>query len=125
VSRYYDPLLAKLIVWGSDREQAIRRMRSALVDLVIQGVESSRDFHVRVMDDKEFQDGAIDIQWLERRLPSLLAARAPAGTERVAIIAAALLAERERVAPKRAAAAHANGGGADEWTRLARLEALR
>ncbi|HET6761464.1 MAG TPA: acetyl-CoA carboxylase biotin carboxylase subunit, partial [Gemmatimonadaceae bacterium] len=52
IGRYYDPLLAKLIVWGSDRAQAVTRMRRALVDLIIQGVETSRDFHVRVMDDE-------------------------------------------------------------------------
>ena len=51
-------------------------MRRALVDLIILGVETSRDFHIRVMDDDEFRRGDIDIQWLERRLPSILARRA-------------------------------------------------
>src|SRR5258707_9619384 len=37
VGLYYDPMLAKLIVWGADREQAVTRMRRALVDLIIQG----------------------------------------------------------------------------------------
>ena len=70
---YYDPMLAKLIVWGADREQAVTRMRRALVDLIILGVETSRDFHIRVMDDDEFRRGDIEIQWLERRLASILA----------------------------------------------------
>ena len=96
IGLYYDPMLAKLIVWGADRDQAVRRMRRALVDLTILGVETSRDFHVRVMDDPEFQRGDIDIQWLERRLPSLLE-RPPKGESiRIAAIAAALLAERDR-----------------------------
>ena len=64
-------------------------MRRALVDLIILGVETSRDFHIRVMDDDEFRRGDIDIQWLERRLASILE-RSPADeTLQVAAIAAA------------------------------------
>src|SRR5207237_386992 len=52
IGLHYDPMLAKLIVWAPDRAQAVTRMRRALVDLVIVGIETSRDFHVRVMDDQ-------------------------------------------------------------------------
>src|SRR5207247_654974 len=83
---------------GADREQAIRRMRRALVDLIIQGVETSRDFHVRVMDDEEFRRGAIDVQWLERRLGSILERKPNEESMRVAAIAGALLADRDRAA---------------------------
>jgi acetyl-CoA carboxylase biotin carboxylase subunit len=131
VGRYYDPMLAKLIVWGADREQAVTRMRRALVDLIILGVETSRDFHIRVMDDDEFRRGEIDIQWLERRLASILQRRAVDETVRVAAIAAALLAERDReardasgtstVAPTSTRPEIA----ADSWKQAARLEALR
>jgi acetyl-CoA carboxylase biotin carboxylase subunit len=132
VTRYYDPLLAKLIVWGADREQAIRRMRRALVDLVIQGVESSRDFHVRVMDDEEFQDGAIDIQWLERRLASILERKPKEESIRVAAIAGALLAERERAARTVTPGDEVlepgkrnNGVALESWKQAARIEGLR
>jgi acetyl-CoA carboxylase biotin carboxylase subunit len=131
VGRYYDPMLAKLIVWGADREQAVTRMRRALVDLIILGVETSRDFHIRVMDDDEFRRGEIDIQWLERRLASILQRRAVDETVRVAAIAAALLAERDReargasgtstVAPTSTRPEIAAGS----WKQAARLEALR
>ncbi|MGH7445097.1 MAG: acetyl-CoA carboxylase biotin carboxylase subunit, partial [Longimicrobiales bacterium] len=46
----YDPLLAKLIAWGSTREQAIARMHRALRELTIVGVETSREFHIRVLE---------------------------------------------------------------------------
>ena len=69
VGLHYDPMLAKLIVWAPTREQAIARMHRALLELTIVGVETSRDFHLRVMEDDEFRRGDIDIQWLERRLP--------------------------------------------------------
>jgi len=132
IGLYYDPLLAKLIVWGENREQAVTRMRRALVDLIIQGVETSRDFHVRVMDDEEFRRGDIDIQWLERRITSILERRPAEESIRVAAIAGALLAGRERAARAVSGsvsttdAAARNGVGAvDSWKQAARLEGLR
>ena len=130
VGLYYDPMLAKLIVWAPDRDQAVARMRRALVDLVIGGIESSRDFHIRVMDDEEFRRGAIDIQWLERRLPEILG-RAPADeSTKIAAIAGALMAERER--SRRAVPSSGVAGSgtsrtetADSWKQAARLEGLR
>ncbi len=131
VGLYYDPMLAKLIVWGADREQAVTRMRRALVDLIILGVETSRDFHIRMMDDEEFRRGDIDIQWLERRLSSILERRPREDTVRVAAIAAALLAERDREARSVPSASGVSPASvrqeiaADSWKQAARLEALR
>jgi len=132
IGLYYDPMLAKLIVWGADREQAVTRMRRALVDLIILGIETSRDFHIRVMDDDEFRRGAIDIQWLERRLASVLERSPNEESVRVAAIAGALLAERDRAA--RAVSTTSNGvtpttGRSDlalgSWKQAARIEGLR
>jgi acetyl-CoA carboxylase, biotin carboxylase subunit len=131
VGLYYDPMLAKLIVWGVDRQQAVTRMRRALVDLIIQGVETSRDFHVRLMDDDEFQRGAIDIQWLERRLASILERPAPDGAPRVAAIAGALLADRERLTrsvsgvPVPPGASPKPAPVSDSWKQAGRIEGLR
>jgi acetyl-CoA carboxylase biotin carboxylase subunit len=131
VGLYYDPMLGKLIVWGADREQAVTRMRRALVDLIILGVETSRDFHIRMMDDAEFRRGDIDIQWLERRLASILERRPPQETTQVAAIAGALLAERDRATRRGAGASGAGPVGrdqttaADSWKQAARLEGLR
>jgi len=132
IGLYYDPMLAKLIVWGADREQAVTRMRRALVDLIIQGVETSRDFHVRVMDDDEFRRGDIDIQWLERRLTSILERRPAEEFVRAAAIAGALLAERDRAARAVSPSAAPSGsptadrnGVAPSWKQVARLEGLR
>ena len=124
VGLFYDPMIGKLIVWAESRPAAIERMHRALYELSICGLETSRDFHLRMMENSEFRSGAIDIQWLERTLPTILSASPPADTQRLATIAAALLADRGRNAPRR------NGNGAaspadDEWTRQARLESLR
>jgi acetyl-CoA carboxylase biotin carboxylase subunit len=96
VGLHYDPMLAKLIVWAATRELAIERMHRALLELTIDGVETSRDFHLRLMEDGEFRRGEIDVQWLERRLPSLINVAPPEDAVEAAIIAGALLAEHDR-----------------------------
>jgi len=131
IGLYYDPMLAKLIVWAPDRDQAVTRMRRALVDLVIGGIETSRDFHIRVMDDEDFRRGAIDIQWLERRLPEILGRKPGNESVRVAAIAAALLAERDRSARSLSVASNApdtalrGADSLDSWKEAARIEGLR
>jgi acetyl-CoA carboxylase biotin carboxylase subunit len=124
-------MLAKLIVWAATRAEAVDRMHRALLELTIEGVDTSRDFHLRVMEDAEFRAGDIEIQWLERRLADLTNVAPPPDAVVRAAIAAALLAERERSAPHRAAAP-SNGDTASTkvapsggWLRAARLEALR
>jgi len=135
VGLFYDPMLAKLIVWAETREAAIARMHRALLELTIDGVESSRDFHLRVMEDGEFQRGEIEIQWLERRLPSLVGVAPPPEGARVAAIAAALIADAERhgraTAPAAATPAPngdragASGLPGNRWLDVARREALQ
>ncbi|OYV72107.1 MAG: pyruvate carboxylase subunit A, partial [Gemmatimonadetes bacterium 21-71-4] len=125
IGLFYDPMLAKLIVWAADRESAVARMHRALLELAVDGVETSRDFHLRVMEDDEFRRGAIEIQWLERRLASLTTAAAPAAGVRVAAIAAALLAERERAARRPTRSVPSSTPDLDTaWTRAARLDGI-
>ncbi len=138
VSLFYDPMLAKLIVWARTREQAIERMHRALLELTIEGVDTSRDFHLRMMENEDFRRGDIDIQWLEKHLAELTSVRPPAEGIVRAAIAAVLLAERDRSAPRRAnggvraapgaagASSGSDSGGANgAWLRAARLEGLR
>ena len=127
IGLHYDPMLAKLIVWAPDRALAIERMHRALLELTIEGVETSRDFHLRLMEDEEFRRGDIEIQWLERRLPSLTAVIPPAETTRAAVIAAALLADRDRKRGVTAARSSSPASPAEsgEWHRHSRLEGLR
>jgi len=128
VGLFYDPMLAKLIVWAPTRSAAIERMRRALAELAIVGVDTSREFHLRVMADDEFRRGAIDIHWLERRLPDLLAAPVPAGLITPAALAAALLAHADRSRSQPASAPDASQAAAaavSGWTQAARRDALR
>jgi acetyl-CoA carboxylase, biotin carboxylase subunit len=130
IGLFYDPMLAKLIVWAPTRDRAIERMHRALLELTIDGIESSRDFHLRVMEDEEFRRGAIEIQWLERRLDSLLGSEPPDDVVRRAAMVAALIAERDRSAPRRTSGsvtelAGGSPAAANNWLRAARLDALR
>jgi acetyl-CoA carboxylase biotin carboxylase subunit len=71
---FYDSLLAKLIVWGEDREQALGRARRALGELEIEGVRTTLTLHRDVVREPEFVSGAYTTAYLERardRLPSL------------------------------------------------------
>ncbi|HEX7980775.1 MAG TPA: acetyl-CoA carboxylase biotin carboxylase subunit [Gemmatimonadaceae bacterium] len=129
VTLYYDPMLAKLIVWAPDRAQAIARMHRALLELTIEGIDTSRDFHLRVMENDDFRAGAIEIQWLERHLAELTAAPAPHESVVRAAIAAVLLSEWDR-GPRPATATPSSDSAAaapavSHWLEVARREALR
>ena len=62
---YYDSLIGKLIVWGNTREGAILRLRRALGEMVISGVDTTIKLHMALLDDPEFQAGEYNIHWLE------------------------------------------------------------
>jgi len=125
VTLFYDPMIGKLIVWAPTREAAIERMRRALLELTIIGVETSRDFHLRVLENDEFRRGDIHIQWLEQRLSQLLAAKPDPRITEAAAIAAALLAERQRSTPSRRSNGASPAAAGDAWLRVARSEGLR
>lgn len=65
VSLYYDPMLAKLIVWGETRAQAILRMRRALSEFKLLGIRTNIPFHYRLMESPSFIAGRFDNAFLE------------------------------------------------------------
>jgi acetyl-CoA carboxylase, biotin carboxylase subunit len=68
VPPFYDSLLAKLIVWGRDREEAIARGRRALREFRIDGVKTTIPFHLELLEDEAFLAGDYHVEFLERRL---------------------------------------------------------
>jgi len=64
--KYYDSLIAKLIVWDKDRTRAIAKMREALREFKIEGVKSTIDFHLKMMDNSDFITNNFDTKYLER-----------------------------------------------------------
>jgi acetyl-CoA carboxylase biotin carboxylase subunit len=71
----YDSMVAKLIAYGSDRAEAIQRMRRALDTLVIEGIKTTAPLHRRIMDHPDFQSGAFSTKWMEVFLAELEAER--------------------------------------------------
>ncbi len=75
VPPYYDSLLAKVVVWGADRGEAITRMRRALMEFEIGGVPTTIPFHLMVLDNAFFRRGEVYTNFVQRRID--LAALAP------------------------------------------------
>ncbi|WP_442601218.1 acetyl-CoA carboxylase biotin carboxylase subunit [Paenibacillus sp. KN14-4R] len=62
---YYDSMIAKLIVWGATREEAIARMKRTLNEFTIEGVHTTIPFHLKLLEHKKFIEGDFDIKFLE------------------------------------------------------------
>ena len=65
VPPFYDSMISKLIAWGKDRDEAIRRMRRALYEYVIEGTQSNIPFHKAVMENPRFIRGEIGTHFIE------------------------------------------------------------
>jgi acetyl-CoA carboxylase biotin carboxylase subunit len=63
-------MVAKIICWGRDRSEAIARMRRALQETVVDGIETTISFHLRVLADEAFVKGEIHTGYLEAFLAS-------------------------------------------------------
>ena len=66
VSPFYDSLICKLVVWGSTRDLAIRRMRRALSEFQLEGIKVTVPFHKKVFQDNDFIKGEFDTHFLEK-----------------------------------------------------------
>jgi len=62
---FYDSMIAKLIVTGQSREEALVRMKRALEEMVIEGIKTTIPFHIKLMDDKQFKAGNFTTKFLE------------------------------------------------------------
>jgi len=68
IPSFYDSLLAKLITWGRNREEAIARMRRALEEFVIEGIKTTIPFHQRILRDERFRKGNFYTNFVEEEL---------------------------------------------------------
>jgi len=106
IPSYYDPMIAKLSVWAEDRPAAIERMKRALGEYRLAGIQNNLSFHLRVMDHPAFRSGEYDTGFIGAN-PELTAeaARGSADDELIALAAAAIHARH---------ATHAHNGVAPE-----------
>jgi acetyl/propionyl-CoA carboxylase alpha subunit len=121
VGLYYDPLIAKLCVWGPDRATAIMRMKRALSEYKIMGIATSIPFHQKLLESTSFIGGHFDTTFLDDRF-----AMEQGGSdekEKIAAIVATLLTHDRRqhalnIPPP---SSSARGG----WKRFRSWESLR
>jgi acetyl-CoA carboxylase biotin carboxylase subunit len=128
VTVYYDPMVAKLIVWAPTRAHAILRMRRALEEYRIVGVQTNIPFHLAVLDSIDFQRGRLDTNFVER----FTGMQRPTDSvssqlEEVTAAAAALVLERRRQAGS--VNVNSNGrvptGDGERWRDAGRRAGLR
>lgn len=67
VSPYYDSLIGKLIVYAKTREEALRKMRAALCELVIDGIETNIEEQLHIVEDERFTSGSYDLTFMDNR----------------------------------------------------------
>ncbi len=124
----YDPLLAKLIGYGTDRQQAISRLVRALNEYFVGGIKTNISLFRRILNDRDFRAGRLDTGYLDRLLKS---GAPPAQGEdaAVAAIAAGVFAMLDPAASLSSngssCSSARNGAVASGWKRAARVEALR
>jgi len=71
VSIYYDPLISKLITWGKNRSEAIQRMKRALEEYTISGVQTVIPFHKKVMNHPDFFNGTFSTHFIQEKLSQI------------------------------------------------------
>ncbi len=70
ITPYYDSMVAKVIVWGQDRPEAVARMKRALNEFVIENIITTIPFHLKVLDNAFFQRGEVYTNFIQRRMSS-------------------------------------------------------
>ncbi|MEK6568796.1 MAG: acetyl-CoA carboxylase biotin carboxylase subunit, partial [candidate division NC10 bacterium] len=122
VSIYYDPIMSKLVAWGRDRDEAIRRMRRALGEYVILGVKTSIPLHLRILEDPQVLAGQIHTRFLEEWLAKGLVG-AKEGLAEIALVAGSLYLHTKK--PSVPVSAGQGGSVESLWKLAARHEAVR
>lgn len=118
---YYDPLMAKLIVWAEDRPRALARMRRALNELILDGVATTVPFHRWVMASETFIAGTYDTSFVEKCFRPEATHSEP--HERAAAVLCTLLRHRRPAAAAGADGSAASAAG-DPWRLVARREGV-
>lgn len=65
---FYDSLVAKVIAWGRDRNEAIARMDRALREFTIKGIKTTIPFHLKILENAFFQRGEVYTNFIQRRI---------------------------------------------------------
>jgi acetyl-CoA carboxylase biotin carboxylase subunit len=121
----YDPLLAKLIGYGTDREQAIMRLQRALHEYFVAGIKANISLFQRILQDPDFQAGKLDTGYLDRLLAKKVTVAGHAPEPAIAAIAAGLFAVLDPGAAGKNGSTGETATAASNWKHKGRSEALR
>lgn len=124
ISVYYDPMIAKLITWGVDREQAVVRMERALKEYQIAGLKTNIAFLESVMSCDEFRKGSYDTGFVERNIAELKRRPHASDDEISGIAALAALIHQNQKSQVRLVAP-SSGSGDSPWKIIGRKENFR
>ena len=123
----YDPLLAKLIGYGQDRQQAIFRLNRAVQEYFVAGIKTNLGLFRQILADEDFRSGKIDTGYLERLLADGRGSENDESGEKIrkiAAVAAAVFTQLDSRSNGKGGTAPGPGAGASTWKQAARTEGL-
>ena len=120
---YYDPLIAKLVVWADDRPLAVERMHRALNEFILDGVATTIPFHRWVMASEVYRRGEFDTSFVEKYFRPE-ATRVESLEKAAAVLCTLLTHFREGAAPASGAPGRDGAGAVDPWRLAARREGV-
>jgi acetyl-CoA carboxylase biotin carboxylase subunit len=127
VSVHYDPMIAKLVVWGEDRDHAIGRMKRALSEYVISGIKTNVAFHLEMLDNEMFRAGTYSTDFV----PALFSAREevqPTDFDEIGELAAVIARHRQDEVVEKSGGASTSTratGPSNAWKNYGRFQQLR
>jgi acetyl-CoA carboxylase biotin carboxylase subunit len=130
VTVFYDPMVAKLVVWGRDRAEAIERLRRALSEFVVKGIKTSIPFHQKVVNHPVFLKGHYDTGFIDQHMAGGKGGVAAsdedaAEARRVAFMMAAIVAYRRDKHRASEVSGDVGTGGGDPWKSFGRRAQMR
>ena len=118
----YDPLISKLVAWGSTRDEALRRMQRALREYHVGGIKTNIPFFMEILEQPDFQKGSFDTGFIDRWLQNRTGAHPISDSERDLALLAAVLHHTSRSAESSESPAPL---AASPWKNAARTGGLR
>ena len=125
VGVYYDPLVAKLIVWGTDRDAAIDRMHRALGEYKVVGLTTNITFNRWVMEHPRFRSGDFDTRFIDQEFDAGKLNTGDGNVELAAVVAAALWEQKNRSVPSIDSVTTSYNGRINNWKRVGRARSMR
>jgi acetyl-CoA carboxylase, biotin carboxylase subunit len=121
----YDPLISKLVAWGTTRNEAMDRMQRALCEYRVEGIKTNLDFFRTILNDSDFRTGQFDTGFIEHWMKNRTFPIPPSQAELDIAVASAILADSERLKSAPDQNGTTEGPLVSLWKTTGRRESLR